>query len=289
MSLIDAPDRSDAVEEAFKAMRETKQIVYRQLAPQENDVSPGMAGCCVEVVWSEHPSSHQDQTYLVDKSELRRWIEEGLKKPAKAAENGDEASEPTNGNEEATVSGTPDGDADTRQEEVVGKVEIADVGNAKDDELPAPATLARTVQVTEPITRLTNSAVLCEHGHADPRKAEQMKRVSEVRSYLVCLFFGANTDDLITRRPASSRSRRRASVWNRRSGSRLRSAGSVWRRSLQVSRRPLMQRPVAANQVGHRRPCLRAGTPQTCQRVRRSEPGPLGLLDAVDFCDVVER
>jgi hypothetical protein len=42
MSLIDALDRSDAVEEAFKAMRETKQIVYRQLALQEDDVSPGM-------------------------------------------------------------------------------------------------------------------------------------------------------------------------------------------------------------------------------------------------------
>lgn len=42
MSLTDTPDRSDAVEEAFKTMRETKQIVYRQLAPQEEDVSPGM-------------------------------------------------------------------------------------------------------------------------------------------------------------------------------------------------------------------------------------------------------
>lgn len=80
------------------------------------------------------------------------------------------------------------GDADTRQEEV-GKVEIEDDGDAKDDELPAPATLARTVKVTEPITRLTNAAVLCEHGHADPRKAEQMKRVSEVRFYAFALFF----------------------------------------------------------------------------------------------------
>lgn len=42
MSLTDALDRSDAVEEAFKAMRETKHIVYRKLAPQEDDVSPGM-------------------------------------------------------------------------------------------------------------------------------------------------------------------------------------------------------------------------------------------------------
>ncbi|GAA5951936.1 hypothetical protein JCM8115_005283 [Rhodotorula mucilaginosa] len=149
--------KSDAVEEAFKAMRETKHIVYRKLAPQEDD----------------------DQIYLVDKSELRRWIEEGLKKPAKAAENGDEGSKPTNGNGEDTTSGGPDGDANTRQEDEVEKVAAEDGGDAKDDELPAPATIARTVQVTEPITRLTNSAVMCEHGHADPRKAEQMKRVSE--------------------------------------------------------------------------------------------------------------
>lgn len=35
--------------------------------------------------------------------------------------------------------------------------------------------------VEDEVKRISNEAVVCEHGRADPRRAEQMKRVSQVR------------------------------------------------------------------------------------------------------------
>ncbi|GAA5989261.1 hypothetical protein JCM10908_001230 [Rhodotorula pacifica] len=161
--------KADEVEQAFKAMRANKQAVYRRLTPQ----------------------GPNDKTYFVDKGELRRWIEEGLKKPAKVQPT-DEI--PNGKREEASPSGA-DGAGSGIGAVEASSVEPADPAGTtprpkekeeltkveEDDELPAPDAIARTLQVTEPITRLINAAVLCEHGRADPRKAEHLKRVSEVR------------------------------------------------------------------------------------------------------------
>ncbi|GAA5871715.1 hypothetical protein JCM3774_003027 [Rhodotorula dairenensis] len=166
-------EKADEVEQAFKAKREVRQAVYRRLAPQDTD----------------------DKAYLVDKGELRRWIEEGLKKPAKAVSE-DVPSAPTNGKKQtpspgaaddeekvSPVDGTAGGDPDDAstfpKREDDAKRESTGDGDLNDEELPAPDTVARSPQVNEPITRLTNDGVLCKHGRADPRKAEQLKRVSE--------------------------------------------------------------------------------------------------------------
>lgn len=140
---------------------------------------------------------HQNKAYLVDKSELRRWIEDGLKKaPAKAVSE-DVTAVPINGEKPSSIPGAPDAEEATPDSDAAvngpgnattlrgreDAVEGEAMGDRapKEEELPAPDSLAPTPQPEQPITRLMNESVLCKHGRADPRKPEQLKRVSEVR------------------------------------------------------------------------------------------------------------
>lgn len=87
MSLNDLLDRSDAVEQAFKAMRETKQVVYRQLAPQEEDVSSGILRLLFRRHLMERSSAsgpdlsrRQERTAPVDRRRSQKAYEGGRKR-----------------------------------------------------------------------------------------------------------------------------------------------------------------------------------------------------------------
>lgn len=169
----------------------------------------------------------QQKSYLVDRGELRRWMEEGLKKPSPAASarptpapgsdegtNGiskDEANAPSlHGDSPAIASPAgeiadlaaaeehpeppsstegPRNGAQPRDNEV----EVADRGGdvnttsgeaEVEEDLPDPKTIGERLRVDAPIHLLHSDGVICSHGKADPRRAEQMKRISEVRPLL---------------------------------------------------------------------------------------------------------
>ncbi|GAA6037198.1 hypothetical protein JCM8097_008783 [Rhodosporidiobolus ruineniae] len=165
--------KADGIEDEFKAAREKKRSVYRVWDMLEDD----------------------EESFLIDKSELRRWMLDGLKKP-KAKKKGKEVEE---------EKPKPKEDAPTSDIEVIDPkdekpplavkdddVEMADGDasssaaakpNSDPDDLPHPSTLAAVSSPSEdaaPVKALDNSAITCEHGMLNPRKAETMKRVSQM-------------------------------------------------------------------------------------------------------------
>ncbi|BGP22765.1 ubiquitin carboxyl-terminal hydrolase 48 [Rhodotorula toruloides] len=104
-------DRSKEIERSFEKMRDVKRSIYRIWDVIEDD----------------------EEAFLVDKHELRRWVEEGIKKPGKGKEKATDADEKgenaiiveEEGQKEAS-SATPKGDSEQKDE----KFEDTDMPNA---------------------------------------------------------------------------------------------------------------------------------------------------------------
>lgn len=129
-------------------------------------------------------------------------MEEGLKKPGKNASkavtppkaNGDTTSKleaentaavggTSGGTDGTSVSSAPDPPIEPlegRNDEAAVMAVIS--ASTSMDDLPDPKTIGETAEEEESIRQLSNGNVLCPHGKADVRKAEGLKRVSEVSS-----------------------------------------------------------------------------------------------------------
>ncbi|BGP54011.1 hypothetical protein JCM8202v2_001583 [Rhodotorula sphaerocarpa] len=214
-------DRAKEVERAFEAMRSLKRSVYQHWDITRADVSAPAASYLRGKILMRSEKVQQ-KSYLVDRGELRRWMEEGLKKPSPAASarptpapgsdegtNGiskDEVNAPSlHGDSPAIASPAgeiadlaaaeehpeppsstegPRNGAQPRDNEV----EVADRGGdvnttsgeaEVEEDLPDPKTIGERLRVDAPIHLLHSDGVICSHGKADPRRAEQMKRISE--------------------------------------------------------------------------------------------------------------
>ncbi|BGP13819.1 hypothetical protein JCM10213_006348 [Rhodosporidiobolus nylandii] len=174
--------KAEGIEEAFNALREKKRSVYR-IWDVEND---------------------DEDAFLVDKSELRRWMNEGLKQPqkkgkGKAKENGADSdveiveAKPEVEKAPAAPPAAEDvemtnGDAAPAGPALEGNFHVdsspltsepAQPAPAPDD-LPDPSTVFRSSPSPPAITELDNTAIECQHGMLNPKKAEWMKRVSQM-------------------------------------------------------------------------------------------------------------
>ncbi|BGP37863.1 hypothetical protein JCM10449v2_001789 [Rhodotorula kratochvilovae] len=195
--------RAADVERRFAEKRDAKRGVYR--------------------VWDV--VADDEDAFLVDKVELRKWLEDGLKVPKPAAKDKGKgkAVEAIELDAEADVemadagAGAKDegGDVEMAEEEGEGtpadgpgtpaspprsctdaQVATGSAANGKgkgraadgEEELTHPGQLqgsptpgaATTSETPEELKTISNAAVTCKHGMADPRKAEQMKRVSQM-------------------------------------------------------------------------------------------------------------
>ncbi|GAA6057771.1 hypothetical protein JCM3770_006837 [Rhodotorula araucariae] len=190
--------RAAEVERRFGEKREAKRGVYR--------------------VWDV--VADDEDAFLVDKHELRKWLEDGFKvvKPAAkdngkrkeveaeyAADTGAEmaevgarsskekgggevemAEESTPADEPGTPASPPPPVADGLSASPAPAVKGKAMDEGGDEVLPHPGDLqgsptpgAATTSEAE-VKMISNTAVTCKHGMADPRKAEQMKRVSQM-------------------------------------------------------------------------------------------------------------
>lgn len=241
---VDAYERKKAdVEKRFDEVREGKRSVYRVWDVEEEDVRRLLCSCLSVCKGADRVGWGQEEAFLVDKSELRRWLEDGLKvrQPASGDKGKGREGEDTNGDVEmvsaATAAGKEEGKElakeEGRADEDVAMADEDDgpgtpaeppqstlgaqlvsaskavtttngLSNRKDkgkgkaidqdeqEDLPHPSELRGSTSpvggqvngagaVEDEVKRISNEAVVCEHGRADPRRAEQMKRVSQVR------------------------------------------------------------------------------------------------------------
>ncbi|GAA5822992.1 hypothetical protein JCM11251_004450 [Rhodosporidiobolus azoricus] len=183
--------KSAGIEDEFGKAREWKRSVYRVWEVEDED----------------------EEASMVDKNSLRAWILDGLKKPktkkqlkeeeeakkAAAAASGDvqivEATSKTAA--PASIAADVDIADGTKSELVVPDSTPPSPGastsvnqkpdyddNSMDDNLPDPSTVfvkpSSPSLTSEPIKVIDNTAIICEHGMLNPKKAESMKRVSQM-------------------------------------------------------------------------------------------------------------
>ncbi|GAA5968088.1 hypothetical protein JCM11641_003725 [Rhodosporidiobolus odoratus] len=157
--------KADNIEGAFYELRDKKRSVYK--------------------VWDVE--TDDEEAFLIDKSELRRWMSEGLKKPEKKNKSNEHETEENNAISdieivEASATAEPSPAQDVQM--VDGEAEITPhplTSKASEpDELPPPSSVLASSPPEGPIKTLSNARITCEHGLLNPQKSEGMKRVSQM-------------------------------------------------------------------------------------------------------------
>ncbi|GAA5885332.1 hypothetical protein JCM6882_009573 [Rhodosporidiobolus microsporus] len=182
--------KSAGIEDEFNKARDQKRSVYR--------------------VWQVDDEA--EEAFMVDKNSLRAWLLDGLKKPKTKKQLKEEAdtkkdtTAPSSDVEildappksEAPSSAAPDVDmADGTNGTSIVPDSTAPSPSAStsaepkpddaDDNLPDPTklfvkrgSLSLSSKEPEPMKTIDNTAVVCEHGMLNPKKAESLKRVSQM-------------------------------------------------------------------------------------------------------------
>ncbi|SCV68974.1 BQ2448_1994 [Microbotryum intermedium] len=164
-----------SVKTDFESLREAKRSVYR--------------------VWQVDEENEGDApSYAVDKRELVRWLGEGLKNTSKRdTEDAGDVEVPVNGRVEAEepkkevpngveAAAEPHSSLTEVQSSIEGLQGNEGVSMGPDGGVMAAPVESRTSNTLPSASRLSSSAIMCEHGKIDPHKVDLMKQVSKVRS-----------------------------------------------------------------------------------------------------------
>ncbi|GAA6016907.1 hypothetical protein JCM11491_006909 [Sporobolomyces phaffii] len=174
----------------FEKLREEKRSVYNNWDVVQDD----------------------EEAFLMDKTALKRWVESGLKTPPRAKDNGkgkekvqdDEEMQDVKPVGEPSNGGADDGAVDASTSTSKANSTSPPASTTKDTNSPAPSVSETRDQappspqdrslsplappppeegtvkaLSELVKVIDNSQITCPHGHANPHKPQQMKRVSQ--------------------------------------------------------------------------------------------------------------
>lgn len=159
---------------------------------------------CFVVCWhlcaTAEATPSQEDTFLVSKTDLKRWIEQDLVIPKRDKGKGKESSEGEASGESPTIKAAPSSNIEElinseASEKVEPRSPSPELGvmerNAskfsrdRNEEEDVEMALSVEHGVKDPEV-IDSSELLCEHGAVDPVKAEKMKVISQVRASNQC-------------------------------------------------------------------------------------------------------